>query len=84
MTDEDEVQEWEHPESRGEREPAGNHEKADCCEDRVRFVAEIARGKFGTAISGGPARFRLCAFHAAVLRRTDPGAKLFPLQARVQ
>lgn len=50
-------------------------ERADCCADRVRFVAEIPRS------TRTPAHFRLCAHHADVLALAAPRARIFPVKS---
>lgn len=68
------------------RDPARRAgEKADCCADKARFIAEIPRKRNmpGDA-TVSPARFRLCAHHARLLRARDPNAGVFPISRAVQ
>lgn len=50
-------------------------QKADCCGDRVRFVAEIPRARF----THTPAHFRLCRYHAELLTKSDSRARVYPV-----
>lgn len=57
----------------------GDYERAECCHDEVRYVAELPRQRLLSAtrvIDMPPARFRLCAFHAAILAKSDPQSRL--------
>lgn len=81
MSDEFDADEFAKMEIRGGRDYARTAaEKADCCMDKARFVAEIPRKRNMPGDSNvSPARFRLCAHHAALLRRRDPAAGVFPI-----
>lgn len=78
---EDALDDWELPEMRERDRAEGPAEKADCCGDRMRFVAEIPRVRVqaGGRFEFAPARFRLCRHHAGLLRRSDPRARIFPI-----
>ena len=58
------------------QELRSSYERAECCWDRCVGVAEVPRARrVGTKIVPmQPARFRLCAFHAATLLDGDPEA----------
>lgn len=60
----------------------GEYERADCCWDEVRFVAEVPRQRqlsVTRIIDLAPARFRLCAHHADILLLADPQARIFEI-----
>ena len=75
---------WEFAEIRVRDAAHSVGEKADCCWDRVRYTAEIPRIRhYGRGLAEvAPARFRLCAHHAGVLRRSDPRARIYALPVK--
>lgn len=81
MSEEFDADEFAKLEVRGTRNYARTSaEKADCCLDKAAFVAEIPRKRNMPGDSNvSPARFRLCSHHAALLRRRDPTAGVFPI-----
>jgi hypothetical protein len=77
---------WEYPEVRVRDTALTADQKADCCWDRVRYTAEIPRVRhYGRGLAEvAPARFRLCAWHANTLRKSDPKARIFALPQPVK
>lgn len=76
---------WELPEVR-DRDPVNwPGQKADCCTDRMRFVAEIPRVRLvaGSRFEYAPARFRLCRHHAEILHRVDVRARIYAIPDRI-
>lgn len=83
LDEDEEYDDWEQNEIRPDRDPADYlHQKAVCCWDRARFVAEIPRSrKVGlTEHEAPPARFVLCQHHAEILIVSDPRATVYPLR----
>lgn len=59
-------------------------ERAECCYDTARYVAEIPRQRQLSPtriVDLAPARFRLCAHHADVLLISDPEARVYEIRS---